>query len=327
MSLKDLQQDYKIFNNANQKHKGFVVDNEDPKKMGRIKCIVPNILEADNNDDLPWCYPLASRNNFNNYQQTIMIPDIDDEVEITFYNDDYYVPYYSGQISNPDYVSDVFKEDYPHTFGTVFPVNEAGTEIGFFRVNRVKEVIDIKLGTNYLSFDLKNKQTNCEIDGDYFVHVKGNYSVVVDEDYSLETKKNTLLKADDSTVIEAANDLTEKSTNHTIQTETLKSTSTETTIAATNDSKIISQNTMTVLAQTSLDVGSTTVTIQDNTGVTSSVYTAASLLSKSGASSIMYAAAALKATSPLWDTSAVAAQTHTHAGIFPGPSTTMPGAN
>jgi len=46
-----------IQNNLKVPHIGFVKDNADPKKIGRLKILIPGLLEG-NSDDLPWIYPL-----------------------------------------------------------------------------------------------------------------------------------------------------------------------------------------------------------------------------------------------------------------------------
>lgn len=55
--LIQLQDALKPYQNRKLQHRGLVVDVEDPLHLGRIKCKVEGVIESDDLERLPWCYP------------------------------------------------------------------------------------------------------------------------------------------------------------------------------------------------------------------------------------------------------------------------------
>lgn len=90
-----------------QPHKGLVVDNEDPKKLGRVKCTVDKIFEGAK-ENLPW---IQTENNPKNLD----VPKIGAELIIEFPFNDIYSPFYTGYWNSK---TDAYLGDnYPNTFG------------------------------------------------------------------------------------------------------------------------------------------------------------------------------------------------------------------
>lgn len=177
--LKPRFNDFHLKDNSKGFKQGLVVDNDDPLKQGRIKVKIPEILESDDTENLPWCYPEPNNFNVSNNQQFLMIPEIGDTVEINFRDNDYYKPYYTGQKAGTNFISEVFKEDYPNSRGFVFALNEDNTEIGWFKVNKAKGQVEIKIGPSTQKFTLSNNTLVHEVTGDYFLKVGGNYNIEV----------------------------------------------------------------------------------------------------------------------------------------------------
>ena len=93
---------------------GIVVDNNDPKKLGRVKIRVPNVTGNINVDDLPWAEP-----NFPyayNKQSMFFVPEKEALVSVMFLNGSPYKPVYLGSIhrENENVVpSQIDDDSYP----------------------------------------------------------------------------------------------------------------------------------------------------------------------------------------------------------------------
>lgn len=95
---------------------GNVVDNNDPKKLGRVRVQIP--LYADLKiESIPWAAPLlASHGNSQEYGG-LNVPELGAQVRVTFPSKDYTAPYYSGAELNETTRTTFFDDDYPHTYG------------------------------------------------------------------------------------------------------------------------------------------------------------------------------------------------------------------
>lgn len=92
-----------------KEHKGVVVDNEDPKKLGRVKCAISGFIEGDT-ELLPWVTPYGIPPN------RFFVPNVGDELIIKF-QESIYFPFYVGYWHNEVNKKTYFDEDYPNTFG------------------------------------------------------------------------------------------------------------------------------------------------------------------------------------------------------------------
>jgi len=178
-----------MVNNLKLRHRGTVVDNNDPKKLGRVKCTVPRILEGKT-DNLPWCYPreqsflggIANSKYF-------AVPEMSSTLEIAFpFHDPHhpvFVGYWSDESNKVTTVDDVplhgaaapgvplFDEDYPDSYGMV-------DSTGFWwKYNKIKKEFKFKHPSGaYISIDSDGNLKEF-YPGDAFREVTGNLEVVV----------------------------------------------------------------------------------------------------------------------------------------------------
>lgn len=101
---------------ATMSYIGNVVDNNDPKKLGRIKVQI-SVYADLKVEAIPWASPLlASHGNSEEYGG-INIPEVGSQVRVTFPSRDFTAPYYSGAELNEATRTTFFDDDYPHTYG------------------------------------------------------------------------------------------------------------------------------------------------------------------------------------------------------------------
>lgn len=97
---------------------GIVADNEDPKKLGRVR-VFCSIYEDIDLDALPWCFPTLNTFLGNSPDAvTFSVPEIGSQVRVTFPTKDKYAPYYSGCEMNERNKCTFFDDDYPNCYGS-----------------------------------------------------------------------------------------------------------------------------------------------------------------------------------------------------------------
>lgn len=97
---------------------GVVSDNNDPKKLGRVKVLIP-LFEDMEPDSYPWAYPLLSTFLGNSPNAvSFNVPEIGSQVRVSFPTKDIYAPYYSGCEMNEENKCTFFDEDYPNCYGS-----------------------------------------------------------------------------------------------------------------------------------------------------------------------------------------------------------------
>ena len=117
-------------------HKGIVVDNDDPLKLKRIKCVITDILNETDVDSLPWVYQ-HNGSSGSTTAESCYIPSVGDEVTITFPYNDIYFPFYSGSWASATTKTTEFDTGYPNVYGwkdskgNIFKVNIVTSEVQF----------------------------------------------------------------------------------------------------------------------------------------------------------------------------------------------------
>lgn len=119
--------------------KGTVVDNNDPKKLGRVKVQIPGVLEDSDFTKLPWIYP----KNAVGFGGTpdgsdLSVPTIDAELTIEFPYKEVYFGFYTGYQRSETTRQGLFFEDYPFSYG------KRDTQNTFFKVNRAKRYAEFR---------------------------------------------------------------------------------------------------------------------------------------------------------------------------------------
>lgn len=120
-------------------YKGIVVDNDDPKKLGRIKVNIQGFLEGLA-EELPWIFPenptgLGGRADLSSF----IVPEVSSRVQVEFPFDDIYAGFYTGYWqSDITHQGSTFDEDYPESYGFR---DSQGTH---FKVNKSKKFVEVQ---------------------------------------------------------------------------------------------------------------------------------------------------------------------------------------
>jgi hypothetical protein len=132
---------FNLIQNAEHLHQtsgtfmGVVVDNNDPKKLERVKCSIPGLIEGNNNL-LPW-FNLRKGVNFGSLtnSQIQCIPDIGSKVVIEFQDNDVYSGEIIGCWDDSATHESSLDDNYPNTYGfkdvkgNIFKINKSTGEI------------------------------------------------------------------------------------------------------------------------------------------------------------------------------------------------------
>jgi hypothetical protein len=174
---------------------GNVVDNNDPKKLGRVRVQIS--LYADlKPESIPWASPLlASHGNSQEYGG-LNVPEIGSQVRVTFPSKDYTAPYYSGAELNETTRTTFFDDDYPNTYGYKDSVGN------FIKINKER-------GTAQLQH---SSSTNVQVtpDGSIKVGLAGGAYFIFDNGNNFDINIGTLDvngSADGSLNIAAGNEI------------------------------------------------------------------------------------------------------------------------
>jgi hypothetical protein len=181
--------------NLNRIHKGTVINNIDPDKLGRLKIEIPGLLEGLSTNNLPWIYPI-------NYYgigggsllSGFSVPEIDSELLIEFPYDDIYFGFYTGYRQSKVTHQDVFDADYPETYGwrdstgLILKINKSIQKLEFEHPSGVIGTID-KDGNVDLNV---TKNANISISGDFTTAITGDDTKTIAGDKTLVVSGNEL---------------------------------------------------------------------------------------------------------------------------------------
>jgi hypothetical protein len=100
-----------------QTYLGVVVDNADPKKLGRVKCKIDGLLEGDTSK-LPWIMQRsAAALGGGSNTGSFFVPQLNTQLEIEFPFDDIYCGEYVGFWQSSDTHPTDFDGNYPNQYG------------------------------------------------------------------------------------------------------------------------------------------------------------------------------------------------------------------
>ncbi len=189
---------YKKNRNINFPHRGIVVDNDDPKKLGRIKVKIPQLLEIDDNAKLPWIQPdnpygLGGRVDTSEFS----VPEINSEVTVHFPFEDIYFGYYKGYWQNTAHSHQIlFDEDYPESYGKIdsnvswWKVNKKKKYTEHFHVSKHTAIVD-KEGNSQVYYP---GTVDLTIDGDLNLKVGKNFRLNIKEDFMIAVAENMVTR-------------------------------------------------------------------------------------------------------------------------------------
>lgn len=182
-------------NNLKVPQVGIVKDNDDPKKLGRIKCVIQGLLEGLSIDSLPWIYP------YNPYGQggrvdlsEFQVPEVDTEVVIEFQGSIYH-GYYKGYFQSERTHQTLFDENYPDSYGSI------DSTISWWRVNKSEQYSEY--------YHVSGTTIRIDKDGNLYIHNPGNV------DWNIG--KSLHLKIGEDFIIDLVRDRIEKITGDCIR--------------------------------------------------------------------------------------------------------------
>jgi hypothetical protein len=160
-------------------YKGIVVDNADPKKLGRVKCKVDYVFEDADPARLPWCFPrgnstLGGRVDLSNFA----VPEIQSELTIIFPYEDWYYPVYVGfwQNSPTTHQGTLLDEDYPESYGHI------NSEISWFKLNKAQNYME--------TYHVSNTYVQVDKEGNVWITNPKDVVWNVGEDFHLNIGKD-----------------------------------------------------------------------------------------------------------------------------------------
>jgi hypothetical protein len=163
-------------------YSGYVVNNNDPDKLGRCKIRVLGVYEEEiSSDDLPWAIPDF---NFIGGQGSFIVPPIDQLVRVYFDNNDYHTPRYTTKvIANKTRFQADKDSDYPDTM--VFFETDQGE---YFKINRKTYLTTYKHASGtIITID---KQGNININNNFSPGVGGNLTIGIEGNTTLNCGGN-----------------------------------------------------------------------------------------------------------------------------------------
>jgi hypothetical protein len=167
---------------------GKIVNNKDPKKLGRCQIRVYGVYDdAIPDEDLPWAIP-----DFTFTGSTLgsfIVPTVDSIVNVYLDNGDLYTPKYTTKVLQKDSLSNMsstYDKDYPNTMvffetdnGDYFKINRKTLEAEFRHASGLIITIDQNGNVNF-----DNSVTE---DGNVNISVNGNVQISAKDDVKVST--------------------------------------------------------------------------------------------------------------------------------------------
>jgi hypothetical protein len=184
-------------------HKGVVVDDNDPKQMGRVKCLVEGRFQVtvDKYNRLPWIMPYSTKISGGKPDlDQFVVPEKYSEVRVYFLNDDPYCAYYDGAWNSSNHhTNEVLNANYPKTYGWVDSI------IQWFTVNKLKRL---------LTYFRKDTKDFLELDkeGNLKINIPKDLLIDIGGDIDIETNKMTV-KSSKSINLKSGTNINLKSSN------------------------------------------------------------------------------------------------------------------
>lgn len=189
----------KLFNHLelpkihSQPCRGYVIDNEDPKKLGRVKCKIPGRWEEDSKEKLPWVYPLiASSTGGKSDLSSFTVPEVDSQLIITFPFNDEYSPFYVGYWVTEGTKSKLFEEDYPDSYGVM------DSTIQWLRVNKSKPYIEF--------FNSLKNLIRIDENGTFWVNVPKDIVIKIADNADIEIGGNANIEIGGKRIVNLSGD-------------------------------------------------------------------------------------------------------------------------
>jgi hypothetical protein len=133
-------------------HRAKVTDNNDPKKLRRVKVEIKGIFEGDSSK-LPWVFPKPTADLGGGYG-FLCVPEKDLEIVVEFPLNNPYAGFYTSYTVNSLTHHADLDDDYPNTWGFL---DSTGFKI---KINKQQKKIDIVHPSGYtLSLDSAGKLT------------------------------------------------------------------------------------------------------------------------------------------------------------------------
>jgi hypothetical protein len=151
---------------------GKVVDNNDPRKLGRIKVMIDSLFGGISINHLPWVSPIKSvLLGSNSSTSHFSVPEIGTFVIVKF-EKTVYNGYYIGEIQSLPTHQSLFDENYPETYGfqdasgNYFKINKSTKTIEVYHSSGTHIVIDQQGNISIqavgdVNINAKNINLNC----------------------------------------------------------------------------------------------------------------------------------------------------------------------